>query len=226
MISVAVGVVQRQDRAVHQPVQPARAARLPRGGAAGVAPAGACSLPPAMSRLCLHVPQSWGGGHSHTRPYGRSPLWLDVLSERSSLIPGKWLHHQSSSSSHDASPHPQGERPAPDPLNSAFLEGRAAPRPRRLLPCQSPTDSLTVCGWVAAAPLFQQHGVQRGGHDVLSQRHRAWCVARQPEAAGVVLSRVPPQGPSTASRCGGVGPAHSLRARARHLRLPALTGAL
>jgi hypothetical protein len=34
-----------------------------------------------------------------------------ILSERSSLIPGKWLHHQSSSSSHDASPHPQGERP-------------------------------------------------------------------------------------------------------------------
>jgi hypothetical protein len=37
-------------------------------------------------------------------------------------IPGKWLHHQRSSSSHDASPHPQ------DPLNSAFLD-RVLPTP-------------------------------------------------------------------------------------------------
>ena len=36
-----------------------------------------------------------------------------LLSEGSSLSPGKRLHHQRSSSSHDASPHPQGERPAP-----------------------------------------------------------------------------------------------------------------
>jgi hypothetical protein len=41
-----------------------------------------------------------------------------ILSEGSSLSPGKRLHHQRSSSSHDASPHPQ------DPLNSAFLDGR------------------------------------------------------------------------------------------------------
>jgi hypothetical protein len=35
-----------------------------------------------------------------------------IISEGSSLSPGKRLHHQRSSSSHDASPHPQGE-PAP-----------------------------------------------------------------------------------------------------------------
>jgi hypothetical protein len=33
-----------------------------------------------------------------------------ILSAGSSLSPGKRLHHQRSSSSHDASPHPQGER--------------------------------------------------------------------------------------------------------------------
>jgi hypothetical protein len=37
-------------------------------------------------------------------------LPVEILSERSSLSPGKRLHHQRSSSSHDASPHPQGER--------------------------------------------------------------------------------------------------------------------
>jgi hypothetical protein len=52
-------------------------------------------------------------------------LWVQhstaptILSERSSLSPGKGLHHQRSSSSHDASPHPQGERPE-DLLNSPF----------------------------------------------------------------------------------------------------------
>jgi hypothetical protein len=45
-----------------------------------------------------------------------------IRCEGSSLSPGKKLHHQRSSSSHDASPHPQGERPAKDPLNSAFLD--------------------------------------------------------------------------------------------------------
>jgi hypothetical protein len=44
---------------------------------------------------------------------GAQHSMVPIISEGSSLIPGKWLHHQSSSSSHDASPHPQGERPAP-----------------------------------------------------------------------------------------------------------------
>jgi hypothetical protein len=55
-----------------------------------------------------------------------SPL-VDRLSEGSSLSPGKRLHHQRSSSSHDASPHPQGSdqrlwQGKKDPLNSAFLD--------------------------------------------------------------------------------------------------------
>jgi hypothetical protein len=37
-----------------------------------------------------------------------SSIGFTILSERSSLSPGKRLHHQRSSSSHDASPHPQG----------------------------------------------------------------------------------------------------------------------
>jgi hypothetical protein len=39
-----------------------------------------------------------------------SPIACAVLSERSTLSPGKRLYHHRSSSSHDASPHPQGER--------------------------------------------------------------------------------------------------------------------
>jgi hypothetical protein len=64
-------------------------------------------------------------------PPSASPLSFGVLSEGSSLSPGKRLHHQRSSSSHDASPHPQGERPSAVAgrkfsdigLNSAFLDG-------------------------------------------------------------------------------------------------------
>ena len=71
-----------------------------------------------------------------TRHRALGGAMVPILSERSSLIPGNWLHHQRSSSSHDASPHPQGERPAKDPLNSAFLDAGAccsAPAPSAVL---------------------------------------------------------------------------------------------
>jgi hypothetical protein len=67
--------------------------------------------PPSHATVMCRVPPSRHTPHgSGWRVTQHGPT---ILSEKSSLSPGKRLHHQRSSSSHDASPHRQGERPAP-----------------------------------------------------------------------------------------------------------------
>jgi hypothetical protein len=59
----------------------------------------------------------------------QQPDWVrDSQRKIFSLSPGKRLHHQRSSRHamvplSDTSTHPKGEKPAKDPLNSAFLDG-------------------------------------------------------------------------------------------------------
>jgi hypothetical protein len=66
----------------------------------------AAHSPPPPTHAPVRVP-------SELQRRSRKSSFNQILNERSSLSPGKRLHHQRSSSSHDASPHPQGERPAP-----------------------------------------------------------------------------------------------------------------
>jgi hypothetical protein len=127
-------------------------------------PAGSLSHTPTQPRLGLHVPQWFGFSHrgragapqpahehpplatsrpipcptqrTHATRPGRRNSMVPILSARSSLSPGKRLHHQRSSSSHDA-------------RSSQFgVSGRgcATPHLRRLLPSAAHNVKCTLTG--------------------------------------------------------------------------------
>ena len=76
-----------------------------------------------------------------------SAIGFAILDERSSLSPGKRLHHQRSSSSHDASPHPQG-----DPLKFG-ISTKDSTRRRAHAPYSAPLWSSAPNALPHSAPL-------------------------------------------------------------------------
>ena len=74
-----------------------------------------------------------------------------------------------------------------DPLNSAFLDGgRAAPHPRRVLPCESPTDSVRgrvfdpgqLGGSRGRTGVVQRGGVHRASAHSRSHHHTTHAASR------------------------------------------------
>jgi hypothetical protein len=119
-----------------------------------------------------------------------SAIGFAILDERSSLSPGKRLHHQRSSSSHDASPHPQG-----DPLKFG-ISTKDSTRRRAHAPYSAPLWSSAPNALPHSAPLHSARPATpplRASTPIACHRHvpcthlapPAWlCVARSTSRLG------------------------------------------